>query len=162
MRVLFTVALAVAVAGVVLPAVETAGRDRAESETRDAVETLVQAARSLSDGNDALRDPDAAARQVLVLDLPDDGFASARLASLSVGPPPSTTPETGSGDAATTRAVWRVGGGQRHTMAVDGIRLRASDGSRFRLDGGGRHRLVLRLVDHDGDRVVTVSRDGTG
>lgn len=171
MRALFAVALAVALLAVALPAVDTAGRDRAASQTRDAVATLVDAARTLAGDNDAVADADAAARTSLTLSLPGSGFASAPLASLTVGPPADGhTPTAGAvevgedGDptADATRVTWRVAGGQRHATAVGGLRMRASGGGRFRLERGGPQRVVLRLVAREGERVVTVGVGGPG
>jgi len=160
-RVPFTVALLVAVAAVALPAVDVASVDRAESGTRGAVDRLVDAARTLAAGNDALAGRGAAARRTLVVDLPAGGFATAELAFLSVGPANGSDTGVGTANPETTRVAWRVEGGRRHVTQVDDLRLRSPDGDRFRLNRGGRHRLVLALVQRDA-RVVTVSRIGDG
>jgi hypothetical protein len=157
MRVLFTVALLVAVAGVVLPAVDAAGLDRAESQSRGAVERLVDAGRSLAAGNDALQRPEAAARRSVTVSLPNDGIGSAPLERLTVRPPETATGESDGPGPAATRIAWRVAGGQRHVTQVDGLRIRASDDGRFQIREGGRHTLVLRLLERDGERVVTVT-----
>lgn len=166
MRVLFTVALVVVIIGVTMPAVEYVGVDRSATETRDAVDELVEAARTLAAGNDALPNEAVAARRVVSLDVPEDGFASARLEFLSIGPPESGAAPTGrhaifaddspNGDG--TRITWRVDGGQQHVVQVDDLRMRPTDGERFELHGGGSQRLVLRFLVRDGRRVVTVSR----
>lgn len=166
MRVLFTVALTVAVAAVVFPAVDAASVDRADSQTGGAVDRLVGAGRTLASGNDAVPDRQAAARRAVSLSLPVEGVASVPLVSLTVGPPRSdtSTPRraTDGGTPEATRITWRVAGGQRHVRQVDGLRLRSTDGGRFRLDEGGRHRLVLALLERDGNRVVTVAPEGSG
>jgi hypothetical protein len=159
MRVLFTVALLVAVAGVVVPAVETASLDRAESQSRTAVDRLVDAGRSLAAGNDALAGRSAAARRSVTVSLPRGGFGSARLDSLAVGSPRADKSGEGIGPDA-TRIAWRVAGGERHVVQVDGLRIRAPDGGRVRIREGGRHTLVLRLLERDGTRVVTVTVAG--
>ncbi|PSP48071.1 hypothetical protein BRC67_07555 [Halobacteriales archaeon QH_3_68_24] len=159
MRVLFTVALAVAVLAVASPAVDAVGVERADTRTGAAVDRLVEAGRALAAGNDALRPDHGPARRVLELDLPVGGVASAPLRSLTVGPPESTG-ERGV-DArptnAATRVAWRVQGGTERVRQVAGLRLRPVEGERFELGRGGRQRLVLRLVERDGRRVVTVA-----
>lgn len=153
MRVLFTVALVVAVLAVALPAVEYVGVDRSVTETRDAVERLEGVARSLAAGNDALDPSTGPARRVVAVDLPGGGFASARLDRLTIGPP-----ERSARSVAATRIAWRVEGGSRHVVQLDRIRLRGADGGEFDLGPGRGQRLVLRLVSRNGTRVVRVSR----
>jgi hypothetical protein len=155
-RVLFTVALAVAMLAVVLPALDAVSVDRAESQTRAAVADLVEAARALAADNDALYDRAVAARATVTLDFPTGGVASTPLASLDVGPPGTDTARSvGSGPAA-TRITWRVAGGRRHTRQVDGLRLQPAADGRLRVDPG-RTRIVLRLLARNGTRLVTVS-----
>jgi hypothetical protein len=160
-RVLFTVALAVAVLAVALPAIDVVGVERADTKAGAAVERLVDAARTLAAGNDALPPDRGPARQVVELELPDGGVASAPLRSLAVGPPASTSGADAAGtDAAspgaTTRLTWRVAGGRQRVRQVAGLRIRPVTGERFTLGRGGRQRLVLRLVRRDGRRVVTI------
>jgi hypothetical protein len=157
-RVLFTVALTVAVAGVVLPAVDVAALDRAESESRGEVARLGEAGRTLAASNDALATRERAARRILTLEFPSNGFASTPLVAFTVGPPRNGTRSDGEPGAGATRITWRVAGGERHVTQVDGLRMRSVDGGRFRLHEGGRQRLVLTLLDRGGRRVVTVSR----
>jgi len=139
-RVAFTVALLVAVAGVVVPATAYAGVQRSDA---------------------------APARRAVTLELPEDGFASAPVADLSVGPPPAERAGLESGRG-TERSVvgpdatqfrWRVAGGTAHTEVVDGIRIRPRVGRTLSLPGG-RARLVLRLVAVNGTAVVRVGREG--
>jgi len=166
-RVAFTVALLVAVAGVVVPATAYAGVQRSDTAVRDAVERLVSESRALADGNDALPSDAAPARRAVTLELPEDGFASAPVADLSVGPPPAERAGLESGRG-TERSVvgpdatqfrWRVAGGTAHTEVVDGIRIRPRVGRTLSLPGG-RARLVLRLVAVNGTAVVRVGREG--
>ncbi len=160
MRVLFTVALTVAVAAVAFPAIDAVGVERSNTQTGGAVERLVTAARSLAAGNDALPPDQGPARRVVELDLPAGGAASAPLESLTVGRPAKD--ENGDGESgptpagATTRITWRVAGGNRHVRQVAGPRIRPDSGERF-ATGPGRQRLVLRLVRREGHRVVTVT-----
>lgn len=165
MRALFTVALLIAIAAIAMPAVEVAGIDRAESETQGAIDRLSEAARALASGNDALASREDAARQSVDLDLPDGGFASARLATIRIGPvsaPDGHPNGTDDGDSspAATRVVWRVEGGQRHVRQIDGLRIRGAEGGEFRLGGGGSRRVVIRLLERNGVRVITVEPVG--
>jgi hypothetical protein len=166
-RVAFTVALLVAVAGVVVPATEYAGVQRSDTAVRDAMERLVAESRALADGNDALPRDAAPARRAVTLELPADGFASAGLRNLSVGPP--STKQSGFDGGPERRGSvvgpdatqfrWRVAGGTEHTEVVDGIRVRPRVGWTLSLSGG-RTRLVLRLVAIDGTAVVRTEREG--
>ena len=169
LRVVFTVALAVVVLGVATPAVEHAGVQRSDAQVRDAVDAVRAEARSLAAAEHALPAGQRPARRTLQISLPSGGFASAPVRSVSVGAPPSATApspgiagagtERGSSPAA-TRFAWRVAGGTRHVVRVDGIRIRASAPAGLQLAGGGEFRLVLRLVERDGERVVLVAREG--
>ena len=130
MRVLFTVALAVAILAVALPAIDVVGVERADTRTGAAVERLVEAARTLAAGNDALRPERGPARRSLELDLPAGGVATAPLRSLTVGAPASPSEGPPGSDTAvpgvTTRLTWRVAGGRRRVRQVAGVRIRPS------------------------------------
>jgi hypothetical protein len=162
--VLFTVALAVAVLAVALPAVDVVSVQRADTSAGAAVDRLVEAARTLAAGNDVLRPDRGPARRTIELELPEGGVATASLRSLTIGPPASTEVTRPTEDdesvGTTTRLTWRVAGGRRRVRQAAGVRLRPVEGDRFTLGGGGRQRLVLRLVERDGRRVVTVGRPG--
>jgi len=163
--VLFTVALAVAVVAVALPAIDVVSVERADTKVGAAVDRLVQAARTLVAGNDALRPHQGPARQAVELELPDSGVATAPLRSLTIGPPASASeagsPETGiESVGSTTQFTWRVAGGRERVRQAAGVRIRPVEGDRFTLGGGGRQRLILRLVERHGRRVVTVDRPG--
>lgn len=147
-RVAFTVALMVAVAGIVVPATEYAGVQRSDAETRDAVERLIGEARALVDGNDALAPDTAPARRAVTLHLPTDGVASAGVENLSIRPVPNGT-----------KFTWRVEGGTGHTVVADGIRIRPRGSGRFEL-AGGRTQVVLELVAVNGSTVVRIRREG--
>lgn len=165
MRVLFTVALAVAILAVALPAIDAVSVERADTSVGAAVERLVRAARTLAAGNDALRPDQGPARRAIELELPDGGVATAPVRSLTIGPPASTSEAEsreagGESVGVTTRLTWRVAGGRQRIRQVAGVRVRPVDGERFTLGAGGRYRLVLRLVERHGHRVVTVGRPG--
>ncbi|MFB6140297.1 MAG: hypothetical protein ABEJ26_07660 [Halosimplex sp.] len=159
-RVAFTVALLVAVAGVVVPATEYAGVRRADAAVRDAVDRLVSEARALAAGSDSLGPDAAPARRVLALDLPTDGFASAGVERFAVGPPPNVTgTHPPPANPSATRFAWRVAGGTEHVVVVDGVRIRPATGRPLR-PSGGRTRLVLELVDGSDGPVVRLRREG--
>ncbi|WP_436927857.1 DUF7311 family protein [Halosimplex amylolyticum] len=165
-RVAFTVALLVAVAGVVVPATEYAGVQRSDTAVRDATERLVSEARALAAGNDALPSDTAPARRAVTFALPTEGFASAGVEHFAVRPPATGESAADSGGVAAnggaaataTRFTWRVSGGTEHTIVADGVRIRPQDGRSLHL-GGGRTRLVLRLVAENGTTVVRVGRE---
>ncbi|WP_164471845.1 DUF7311 family protein [Halosimplex salinum] len=165
-RVAFTVALLVAVAGVAVPATEYVGVQRSDTAVRDAVDRLVGEARALDAGNDPLpSDADPARRSVRVR-LPTDGFASAGVRAFAVGPPEVSTsraadsdPDDPSEGADATRFDWRVAGGTEHTVVADGVRIRPRPGDSLRVSGG-RTRLVLELVATDDRTVVRVRDEG--
>lgn len=156
-RVAFTVALLVAVAGVVAPAAEYAGIERSDTAVRDAVDRLVEEARALDRGNDALPTDAGPARRSVVLSLPTEGFASARTERLTIGPPASETAKAPEG----TRFAWRVDGGTTHTVVAEGVRIRPASGRRLTV-AAGRVQLGLALVAlaDRRDTVVRVRREG--
>lgn len=156
-RVAFTVALLVAVAGVVVPAVEYAGVERSDTAVRDAVDRLVEEGRALDRGNDALPEDAGPARRAVTLSLPTHGFASARVERLTVGPPANGTSET----PEATRFAWRVDGGTTHTVVAEGVRIRPANGRQLTV-AAGRLRLELALVAVPDRRgaVVRVRREG--
>jgi len=160
LRVVFTVALAVAVLAMVAPAVEHAGVQRSDTAVGATVERLDGAARELAASNPALPPGSDPARRTLAVEFPDGGFASAPVRNFTVGPPSdgraNGDPTALGSDA--TRFTWRVAGGTRHTRTVDGIRIRPESVATTRVAGGGTVHLVLELVSVDGERVVRVSR----
>ncbi|MFB6087467.1 MAG: hypothetical protein ABEJ85_03010 [Haloarculaceae archaeon] len=170
-RAVLTVALAVAVLGVALPAVEQASTQRGDTATRRAVDDLVSAARALAADSDALPPNLSTARRSLTLDLPTNERLKRGLATLRIERPPSPRASdadanvsvgTGSQFRTGTRLVWRVRGATTHVRQVGDVRLRpAGWGARRTPDAvtlrtGGRRRLVLELVRVDGHRVVWV------
>lgn len=160
LRVVFTVALAVAVLAVAAPAVEQAGVQRSDTAVGATVERLDTAARELAAGNPALPPGSDPARQTVTVEFPDGGFASASLRNFSVGPPPDGRDDvdpTALGPDA-TRFTWRVAGGTRHARTVDEIRIRPDTTATTRVAGGGEIHFLLELVSVDGERVVRVSR----
>lgn len=185
LRVVFTLALAVALLAVALPAVDHASVERSDAEVRSIVERLVSEARALVAGNDAVPPDSDPARRAVAVDFPSDGFASAPIRSFRIEAPPAggiegsrpggiaeRSPSVGrsggsltavnstgkpTGSAATT-ITWRVDGGARHRVTVDDVRMRAAGGDHLRVAGGGTYGIVLSLVSVRGERIVTVER----
>jgi len=159
-RVVFTLALLVAVAGIAVPAIEYAGVQRSDTAVRDSVDRLVSAARALAAGNDALAPDAGPARRSISVEFPSDGFASAGIERFDVGPSDRTDGSEsgfasgGRDDHAATRFAWRVAGGTEHVVVAEGVRLRPRPGDRLAVDG--ETRLVLTLVAVDGRTVVRV------
>jgi len=157
LRVVFTVALAVAVLGVAGPAVDQAGVHHSDAAVDGAIERLVGAARDLAASNPALSPEADPARRTVTVTVPDGGFASAPVRNFSVGPPTENRSSSRSriGPDA-TRFEWRVAGGAWHTRTVDGVRIRPAAAATTRVSGG-EVRFALELVSVDGDRVVRLS-----
>ncbi|WP_436932278.1 DUF7311 family protein [Halosimplex halobium] len=159
-RVAFTVALLVAVAGVAVPAVEYAGVQRSDTAVRDAVDRIVAEARALAAGNDALPPGARPARRAVTVAFPTEGFASAGVERFGVARPPRAGDTDAAvrtderADPAATRFSWRVAGGTAHAVVADGVRVRTVPAERLRVDG--ETRLVLELVAVDGRPVVRI------
>lgn len=157
-RVVFTVALLVAVAGVAVPAIEYAGVQRGDTAVRDAVDRLVAEARSLAAGSDALAPDAGPARRMVAVEFPTARFASAGVERFRVGRPVGTgatggdVASGGRSEHAATRFTWRVDGGTEHSMVAEGIRIRPRPGDRIAVDG--ETQLLLTLVAVDGRTVV--------
>lgn len=149
LRVVFTVALLAAVVAVTLPAVDRAGVQRSDTAVRSTIDSLVETARMLAAGSDAVSAGEPA-RRVVTLDLPTDGFASAGLRRFVISRAAVDGNRT---DRRATRFSWRVAGGARQVRLVDGLSLRPA-GGRLAVETGGRHRLRLELVRAGGQRVV--------
>jgi len=173
-RVVLTVALVVAIVGIAVPAVEWAGVQRSDATVRGAVDELVGEARALAQDSDALPPSAAPARRTLALEFPREGFASAPLTRLTIGPPAGSTVEGaaagGRGQPNGTRIAWRVAGGATHVTQVPELTIRAATSVRDKgatatptqvIGSGGRHSVRLELVRVDGRRVVRLSVDGT-
>lgn len=88
LRVVFTLALAVALLAVTFPAVDHASVERSDAEVRSVVDRLVSEARALVAGNDAVPPDSDPARRAVTVDLPSDGFASAPIRSFRIVAPP--------------------------------------------------------------------------
>lgn len=147
LRVVLAVATALALLGVVLPAVDSVRRSHANAQAAQAANTVVEAARTLLARNDAVAGSPGA-RRVLDVELPRSSWVSRGLASFSVARAGSSA----------TRFAWRLRGGERRSRLV--VRPRLRPGSDLTVRTGGRIRLVLELVRREGHRVVRLRRPG--
>lgn len=168
-RVLTAAALAVALLSAVLPAVDAAREDRADSLVRGELDRLERAARSL-ETDDVVGKGVPGARRTVELSIPRASWAAAPVAYVAVGGVPvvEAGSKTGTGaappasdDAAEAVVAYRLRDGTPRTVRVDDPRLRTPDGPVVL--GPGRHRLVLSLTRVRGDgrpRTAVVVRRG--
>lgn len=167
-RVLTAAALAVALLSAVLPAVDAAREDRADSLVRGELDRLERAARSLKT-DDVGGKGVPGARRTVELSIPRASWAAAPVAYVAVGgvPVAEAGSKTGTGaappasDAAEAVVAYRLRDGTPRTVRVDDPRLRTPDGPVVL--GPGRHRLVLSLTRVRGDgrpRTAVVVRRG--
>jgi hypothetical protein len=148
LRVAVAVALATALLGASMPAVETARVDHAHARVDAEIDGLAATAELLLERNDPAPPGVPGARRTQTLHLPGPSWASAGLASLVIpGPSADTPPGTVS---------WRVVGGRETTRRLPAP-LVGPEGS-LRLTGGGTRRLVLEHARQDGEEVVVVRR----
>lgn len=142
-RLVLAVLLAVALAAASLPAVQYAGEERSEAQTRAAVADIDAAATDLA-RSEEVAPGTPGARRVVTVDLPARGVGRAPVHSLRIAP-------------ANLSYSYRVGG--RRPKTVHGTEpTYAADGTPIELSDAGRHRLRLRLVEVGGDRRVVVDR----
>jgi len=149
-RAVVAVALAAALLGASLPAVERARVQHADARVAGEVERLETVARSLTTSNDVVRGDGPPARARMTLHLPRRSWGSRTLSAFRVPPPASNSDVT-----------WQVRGSDRIDRDLPDVDLAAPpDGITLR--EGGRHDLVLELRRHDGDRIVAIRRPATG
>lgn len=131
-RAVLAVALAVALLGVSLPAIEKAGRAHSDARVTTQLDRVESAAETLRRRSAAARQGDTA-RRTLSLALPERTWAHPGLARLTVPPP-------GKGGCAT----WRVEGGPTHSRRLLGGDLVGPPGG-LTLREGGTRKVVLLL-----------------
>lgn len=165
LRAVLAVAVAVALLGVALPAVDRAAVGRGQSLLAGDVERLVRAVERLAADSDPVPPGARGARVVVALRLPRRSWTTAPVDYVTVG-------AARRGDAPDGRGrdvvAYRVAGGHERTVGV-AVDLRAvadgrpaPDDSPLVLRTPGRHVLALRLVRLDGHAVVVVGRLGEG
>lgn len=145
LRVVVAVALATALLGVSMPAVQTARVDYAHGRVDTELETLAMTATRLQERNDPSPPGIGGARRTIELHLPGATWTSAALAYLAVPGPSGNLPP------GTVR--YRVADGRNRTRST-GVPLVGPPGG-LRITGG-RHRLVLEYTQREGKPVVVV------
>lgn len=143
-RAVLAVALAVALLGVSLPAVEDVAIRRTNEEVRTALARFAGAAERLAATNDPAPGAGTGARTTVTVHVPEPGWGAAP-ATVHVGACPGRA-DLPAGD----RLCWRVDDGTLHRRRT-GVALRGD----LTL-GPGRHRLRLRLVGRDRVAVAEV------
>lgn len=141
-RLAVTVVLAVAVLAAATPAIESGRIARTEAQVNAAVDDVDAAALDLLAAEDPVeRGPGA--RRVVTVRLPSRGVAAAEVEALRIG----------SGG----RYAYRIGGAPER-VRYGRAPVHTADGEPLVLREDGSHRLVLRLVERNGERVVVVER----
>lgn len=133
-RAVLAVALAAALLAASLPAVDSAATDRTAAALDRDIDRIERAGKSL------LADDDPGARRVVTVTLPPDSLRSAGMDRLTIDCRPDCA------------VHYRLDGAESRTRWLT-LPLTTPDGP-VRLARPGEHRLTLRLVRHDGARVV--------
>lgn len=153
-RVVFTVALTVALLGAALPAMEAGSVERTATRLDAAAEDVERTANTLVADEDPSSPGVPGPRRVVAVRLPADGWADAPVSYFAVGGRPG-----GSGDE--NVVAYRVDGHTARTVRLPGLDLHTPDGPVvFR--GTGSHRLALSLVRDRGVAVVVRRVDDVG
>ena len=157
LRAVVAVALAAALLGTTLPAVETAQRERTASHVAGEVDRLTSAVADLRARDGAVAE--RGARRVVAVRLPQRDWGHAGVEYFRLGGAP------GSGRAARDEAAiaWRVSGGVERRRQVPDVPLGAVATPCDRplvFREAGTHRIALSLVWRGGERRVLVRRVG--
>lgn len=161
LRAVLAVGLAVALLAASLPPIDRARRDTADANVRSQLERLATAARELAADNDPVPVGSAGARRVVTITVPDRGWGAAEVAHVAIG---GVTGNTTTDPRGSDVLAWRLTGGPRRSLRVEGVDLFAVADGRVTPDAqalvlrGGRHVLELALVRHRGRSVVLVER----
>lgn len=145
LRVVLAVALATALLGVSMPAVQTARVDYAHDRVDTELERLAATATRLEERNDPAPPDVTGARRSVTLHLPEGAWTSADLAYLRIPGPSDALPR------GTVR--YRVGDGPNRTRPI-GVPLVGPPGG-LRVDGG-RQRVVLEYTRRAGEPILLV------
>ena len=141
-RIVLAAVLAVALLAVSLPAVENAQTDRTDEIVRSDLESLDAAALNLYTNDELVEGPDA--RRIVTVRIPERSWSAAAVDRVVIHGENETL-------------TYRIDGQPtRHVPA--NARLARPDRGPLVLDAPGEHRLVLRLVEHEGVSVVVVER----
>lgn len=151
-RAVLAVALAAALVGAALPALEEGRHRRTEALLDAELADVRTAAASLADGDDATRPGLPGARRTVVVRIPERSTTDARVASVSI--------RGRTGDDGATLAC-RLAGGDPLRKSLD-VPVRLPGGS-IVLREPGTYRLALTLDRVGGRTVVTIRRaDASG
>lgn len=147
LRAVLAVALAAALVGAALPAVERGRVDAADRLVHGELRAIERGAESLLDADEV--GPGAGARRSLTVELPAGSWRAAGVDYVSIR---GVRRSPGQG---VTTVAYRIDGRpeRRVTLAVP-----LSVGEEPLVLGDGSHRLVLELTERDGRRVVVVTR----
>lgn len=149
-RIALTAVLAVALLGVVLPAVDVGRADRTGTGLDAATERIDRAAARLRATADPTAPDVPGARAVVAVDVPEASWHAAGVAYVAVGGPPGS-------DGNRSVVVYRVDGESPRTVTL-GAPIRTPTGPVV-VRESGEHRLALTLV-RDGGVAISVSRPG--
>lgn len=148
-RVVIAAVLAAAVVATALPAVDT-GRERAtDRQVRGELDDLERAAGALLATEETAWDETAAPRRAVSVTLPGRSWRRASVNRVVI---------RSAADGA-ARVTYAVDGRRARTRTL-AVPLRPAEAGALELRESGEHRLRLRLVREDGERVVVVDRPG--
>lgn len=143
LRVVLAVAMATALLGVTMPALDTVRVQHGDERVEMEVQRLERAAERLASDNDPPPPGMEGPRQELQLWLPVAGLHTAGVESLTIQPEDTEHGEVNL-TAGRTAVRWQVSGGPEQVRWLTDVEL-ATRGKRLRLDDGGRQRLTLEL-----------------
>lgn len=153
-RAVLAVALAVALLGASLPAVDTARVERADATVERELRRLADEMRLLDRREDPATEGARGPRWRVRVRLPRRSWTSAGIEHVSL------SNRTGRNRSNGTVFRWRVDGGHRRAMYLPSVRVRPAEDGSLAFRTGGTHRLALGLVRDGGTTVVTVRRRG--
>ena len=157
LRAVVAVALAAALLGTTLPAVETAQRERTETQFAGEVDRLTTAIADLRAREQAVAA--RGARRVVTIHVPQRDWDHAGVDYITLGGAPCTGPTAREGAA----IAWRVIGAPERRRRIPGVPVEAvttPSGRPLVVREAGTHRIVLSLVMRGGERRVLVRRVG--
>ena len=146
-RAVLAVALAAALLGASLPAVDDARRDHTEQALGVELQRVERAAASLLRSDDPVTG--AGARRVVSVSLPAESWTDAGVERVRV---------SGGRNGSTGVITWTVRTGRHGVRRLPDVPLRTPDGEALKLESAGMYRLVLSLERERDATVVRVRR----